>query len=172
MICVPIVVPKRVLEDMDAASEFADIIELRVDLMESPDIPALLKAAKKPCIVTNRTKLEGGQFKGSEEQRIHLLRQAIDAGADYIDIEASTSRNLLESVLGSRGKTQVILSYHDFTRTPERLDEIYDMMSQVPADILKIITYASDINDNLAVFSLLKRARKEGKKLFSSRREV
>lgn len=169
MICVPIVVPSReqVLKDMSAASEFADIIELRVDLMDDPDIPGLLKAAPKPCIVTNRTKREGGQFKGNEEQRIHLLHRAIDAGADYIDIEASTSRSLLESILAARGTTQVILSYHDFTRTPERLDAIYDTMNQLPADILKIITYAGDINDNLAIFDLLKRARGDGRKLIS-----
>lgn len=169
MICVPIVVSsrKQVLEDLNAASEYADIIELRADLMDNPDIPALLKVAKKPCIVTNRTKLEGGQFKGSEEQRIQLLRQAIDAGADYIDIEASTARNLLAPVLAARGKTQVILSYHDFTRTPERLDGIYETMTQVPADIFKIITYAGDINDNLAVFDLLQRAGRDGRKLIS-----
>lgn len=169
MICVPIVSPtlSQALADIAAAREFADFIELRVDLMVNPDIPALLKAAEKPCIVTNRTKLEGGQFKGSEEQRIDLLRQAINAGADYIDIEASTRKDLLQSVLSAKGKTRVILSYHDFTRTPQRLESIYETMCEIPADVVKIITYAMDINDNLAVFDLLKRAGKDGKKLIS-----
>lgn len=169
MICIPIVAPtlKQALADIDSAKELADLIELRVDLMDDPDIPALLKAAGKPCIVTNRTKREGGQFKGSEEQRIRLLRHAIDVGADYIDIEASTSKDLLQPVLAARAKTRVILSYHDFTRTPDRLESIYEIMKELSPDVIKIITYAMDINDNLAVFNLLKRANRDGRKLIS-----
>ncbi|MBI4384737.1 MAG: shikimate dehydrogenase [Nitrospinae bacterium] len=169
MICVPIVSPsmKESLADIAAAREFADIIELRVDLMQDFDLPALLKAAGRPCIVTNRTKLEGGQFRGTEELRVRVLRQAIDAGADFIDIEASTPRHLLKSVLESKGSSRTILSYHDFTRTPDRLETLYEMMRELPADVLKIVVYATDINDNLAVFDLLKRASRDGRRLIS-----
>ena len=169
MICIPIVSANmsRALADIATAEAIADIIELRVDLLDQPDLPALLKAASKPCIVTNRTKMEGGQFKGSEEQRVLLLRQAIDAGADYIDIEASTPKQYLKPILDSREKTKVILSYHDFSKTPEDLIPLYEIMREFPVEIIKIVTYAQDINDNLVAFKLLKRAREDGQKLIS-----
>ena len=123
MICIPIVSANmsRALADIAAAEVIADIIELRVDLLDQPDLPALLKAASKPCIVTNRTKMEGGQFKGSEEQRVLLLRQAIDAGADYIDIESSLRDNL--------GSLQMVGAHEESDRPTGRV-----LLSQVVGD--------------------------------------
>ncbi len=169
MICVPIVsqTMQLALDDIGAAEPLADIIELRVDLISQADIPRLLKATTKPCIVTNRTKTEGGQFKGSEKERIQILQHAIEAGADHIDIEASTPKELLRSVLNSKGNTRTILSFHNFTNTPDDLAPLYDIMCEMPADVIKIVTYAQDINDNLKVFKILNRARKEEKKLIA-----
>ena len=167
MICIPIVGPTmaQALKDFEACQSLADIIELRLDLIADHDLPLLLKEAGKPCIVTNRCKIEGGQFKGSEDERIQVLRQAIDQGAAYIDIETSTPGPLLKSVLENKGNTQAILSHHDFTRTSDKLEPLYELMCQLPGDVLKIVTYAQDLNDNLTMFKLLARARKEEKKL-------
>ena len=157
----------RARKDLDACQDLADMIELRLDLIENFDLPQLLKEAGKPCIITNRCKMDGGQFTGSEEDRIHILRQAIDLGVDYIDIETSTPGPLLKSILENKGQTKAILSHHDFTRTPDDLNPLYDLMSQLPADVLKIITYATDINDNLALFRLLARAKKDEKPMIA-----
>jgi len=169
MICIPIVGPSgdQALKDISEARSFGDIIELRLDLIQDADLPSLLQAADKPCIVTNRTKLEGGQFKGSEEERVRVLRQAMDAGADYIDIESATPRQFLQPILESKGKTKTILSFHHFSQTPDNLEAIYEIMSETPADILKIIPYARDINDNIVVFNLLARAKKDNRRLIS-----
>ncbi len=169
MICVPIVGPsmERALQDLTRAHPLADLVELRLDLIDRPDLPALLKAATRPAIVTHRTKLEGGQFGGTEEQRVRLLRQAIDLGAPYIDIEASTAREYLQPILENKGDTRVILSYHDFSKTLDDLAPLYEIMGELPADILKIVTYAQDITDNLKMFALLRRAKKEGRPLIA-----
>ena len=169
MICVPIVGPSQAqaLQDLDRCQEVADLIELRLDLIEDARLPELMKAAGKPVIVTCRRKMEGGQFKGSEEERIAVLRRAIDLGAPYLDIETSTPAPLLKAVLENKGDTRTILSHHDFTRTDERLGQLYEVMCEMPADILKIVTYAQDINDNLTLFQLLYRAKKEERRLIA-----
>ena len=50
MICVPIIGPtmSRALEDIQKASEVADIIELRLDLIDDVNLADLLKAVDKP----------------------------------------------------------------------------------------------------------------------------
>ena len=101
MICVPIVgtsMPKA-LDQITAAEKVADILELRLDLIASFDLNVLLNTTNKPIIVTARSKLDGGQFKGSEEERLGALHAAIEAGADYIDIEVSTQREQLQLFL-------------------------------------------------------------------------
>ncbi len=155
----------KALEDISAAEKIADIIELRLDLIARFDLPALMQATALPSIVTNRTKTEGGQFKGAEEDRVEILRQAIQAGADYIDIETSTPKELLKSVLDNKGKTKIILSYHNFSNTMEDLEPLYEIMCELPGDIIKIVTYAQDISDNLKMFNLLKRAQKENRQM-------
>jgi 3-dehydroquinate dehydratase/shikimate dehydrogenase len=167
MICVPIVGPsmEKALSDISVAEKIADIIELRLDLIARFELPALLEATSLPLIVTNRTKTEGGQWKGSEEERVQVLRQAIDAGADFVDIETSTPKDLLKPILDHKGQTKIILSYHNFCNTMEDLNPLYEIMCELPGDILKIVTYAQDISDNLKIFDLLKRAKKEKRKL-------
>ena len=98
MICVPIVssTMANALSDIAAAQDYADVIKLRLDLISDYDLPELLKAVGKPCIVTNRSKVDGGQFKGSEEERVQSLREAIELGADYIDIETVTGEVIIE----------------------------------------------------------------------------
>jgi 3-dehydroquinate dehydratase/shikimate dehydrogenase len=169
MICIPIVGPNqhKSLEDIATAEPLADILELRLDLMSDYDLDGLLAASTKPCIVTNRTKREGGQFSGSEEERIEVLKQAIVAGAEYVDIETSTPKELLKPFLESEHNSKVILSYHNFTDTPEEIEHLYDLMCGMPADILKIVTYARDINNNLSLFNLIHRSKKDGKKLIA-----
>ena len=167
MICVPIVgtsMPKA-LDQITTAEKVADILELRLDLIDSFDLSLLVNAAKKPIIVTARSKLDGGQFKGSEEARLGILHAALEAGADYIDIEVSTPREHLQPFLESHATSKIIISYHDFSHTPEDLYPLYEAMNAMPGEIIKIVTYARDLSDNLKMFKLLEYAKNENKKL-------
>ena len=170
MICIPITSAsmEQALADIALAQPCADYIELRLDLIADFDLSALISAAGKPCIVTNRCKIDGGQFKGSEEERVQSLRDAIDLGADFIDIETTTVSPLLRSVLEApRQKSKIILSHHDFTGTPKDIVPLYEIMRQTPADILKIVTYARDINDNIILFQLLEKAKEDGQAIIA-----
>ena len=62
MICVPIVGPSmcKAQDQIASAIEIADILEFRLDLIEAYELNALLDLATLPVIVTNRSKLDGG----------------------------------------------------------------------------------------------------------------
>src|SRR5690242_15911347 len=79
----------------DAARE-ADLVELRLDTVTEPDVRGALAGRSRPVIVTCRPRWEGGQFSGSEEERLRILAEALDAGAEFVDVEwKADARELL-----------------------------------------------------------------------------
>ncbi len=144
------------MEIHEAAKRGAKLIELRLDyLAKPPDFKRLLD--KKPCpiIVTIRRPEDGGRWKGSEDERLMLLRQAVVAGFDYVDLEIDTADKIRRF-----GKVKRIVSYHNFQETPADLEERYKAMCALDADVIKIAVMSQKTGDNLRVLNLLKDAPK------------
>jgi 3-dehydroquinate dehydratase/shikimate dehydrogenase len=156
-ICVPITANNMVdaIEDIQKASDIADLIELRLDYITKPILADLLNACKVPAIVTNRAKEEGGHFEGTETDRIGYLKNAIDLGAAYIDIE------LRHFVAFEKKNTKVIVSYHDFEKTPNDLEKIYDDIADTHADIIKLATKENSEDDVVRMVRLLTGSKKD-----------
>ncbi|MCF6154188.1 MAG: shikimate dehydrogenase [Candidatus Brocadia sp.] len=163
MICIPIIANNidDVLRDMAEASQTADIIELRLDYIKNPDLKRIFERRTKPVIVTNRPVREGGRFDGSEEERIALLKLAIQLQADFVDVEHDSIQYISRDteLRVPTNKTKLIISYHNFRETPGDLTAIYQKLSQYGADIVKIVTYANNITDNIKIYRLLQQAR-------------
>ncbi|CAN6467795.1 unnamed protein product [Victoria cruziana] len=94
LLCVPLVASsvEEMLGQMDQAKDAgADIVEVRLDHIQGfrphQDLETLLKHGKLPALVTYRPKWEGGQYEGDENERLNVLRLAMDLGADYVDVE-------------------------------------------------------------------------------------
>jgi len=147
------------------ANRLADLIELRVDYLRNARLALLLQDRKKSLIVTNRRKEEGGQYRGEERKRLSVLQEAIDLGADYVDVELATERSFLRGLIRNKKGTQVILSFHDFRRTPspKELQRLFGQMVRLEADVTKIVSFARSWEDNLSILSLipLAKARKQ-----------
>ncbi|MCC6419542.1 MAG: shikimate dehydrogenase [Gemmataceae bacterium] len=142
------------IEIQEAAKRGARLIELRLDfLAKAPDFKRLL--ADKPCpmIATVRRPQDGGRWGGTEDERLTLLRQAIVAGFDWVDLET----DMIDSVRRF-GKVKRIVSYHNLRETPADLEEIYARMCKQDADLVKMAVAAQEPFDNLRVLDLLKKA--------------
>jgi len=150
-----------------AANRVADLIELRVDYVKDPDLAPLIENAKKPFIVTNRRREEGGRFRGNEQERYRVLREAVTSGVQYVDAEMRSNRALLQTLIENRNGTKIILSFHDFQGTPSQkeLRAILDRMIRLEADVIKIATFARSLEDNLTMLSLLLYARESSRKI-------
>ena len=168
-LCIPIVETTmgKALIAIKKANRLADLIELRVDYLRNLELPLLLQNRKKPFIVTNRRKEEGGQYRGEERKRLSVLQEAIDLGADYIDVELATQRSWLQDLVRNKRETQVILSFHDFRRTPslKELQRISWRMIQLGADVIKVVPFARSWEDNLNILSLIPFAKKRKQKI-------
>lgn len=140
------------------AQESADVIEIRLDFLDVPAVKPFIDKLNKPLLFTNRPEWEGGNYKGSEQSRVDLLLEAIDAGAAYIDLELKAGMEIRKQLLAAakNSKTQVIISWHDFKATASRtaLESIFQEQYRSGADIGKIVTMARNIEDVLRVLNL------------------
>ncbi len=163
-VCIPITetTVAKALGVIKEANQVADLIELRVDYLRVTELAPLLNGRERPFIVTNRRREEGGKYAGDERKRILILREALDQGPEYVDVEIRTERPLLQDLIANKKQTQVILSFHDFHGTPSqrKLRKICDQMIQFGADVAKIVTFARSWEDNLKILSLIPYARK------------
>src|SRR5262249_57677401 len=106
-------------------AERADLVELRLDTVSDPDVAGALAGRQRPVIVTCRAAWEGGSFKGSEDERRRLLEQALDQGAEYVDIEWQARFDDL--IARTHGK-RIVLSSHEFAYMPGDLAELPRVM--------------------------------------------
>jgi 3-dehydroquinate dehydratase/shikimate dehydrogenase len=136
----------------------ADVIEIRLDhLGASANLLRVRKLVSKPLIVTVRSKVHGGFWEGTEKERLDVFRQAIAAGADYIDLEWKSTHMLTE--LKSNTKTGIILSHHSPENNLSQLTSVFKEMLKTPVDIYKLIYTAHSLNDNLLSLPLIELAR-------------
>ncbi len=137
------------------AEPMVDLFEVRIDLI-GDGWQGLVKRLRKPWIACNRCLEEGGQWPDNEARRVEKLLEAIELGADIVDIELRT-KNLGKIVPAIRKRTKCLLSCHDLKKTPP-LDEMKDLVNRqikAGADICKIVTTARRPEDNLAVLKLI-----------------
>jgi len=159
MICAPIMEKESryVLKSAERAIDLgADILEFRIDTLENPDsseIQQLIIDIDHPIIATNRMKLEGGFFSGTEEERISILIKAAEY-ADIVDIELQTLDKLRGKVI--KASKSNIISYHDFKKTPT-FEELLDVVKKEKeiGDIAKFAVMANNYKDTLTVLKVL-----------------
>ena len=134
------------------AATWADLVEFRADYIQDLDLRELLRNKPCPVIFTLRARHEGGEYNGRDGERIRTIIQASHENADYVDVEFSSNWKL---VLDTVPKEKVILSYHDFDQTPAHLEAKLGLMAATGAGILKIVTRARCLADNVRIARLL-----------------
>jgi 3-dehydroquinate dehydratase-1/3-dehydroquinate dehydratase/shikimate dehydrogenase len=140
------------------AHQAADVLEIRLDSMKRPEPGKCCSLLRQPLLFTNRPTWEGGAFRGSEEERLAPLLEAIRLGAAYIDFELRADTEHRQHILAAMqaGASQLILSWHDFEGTPsaQHLEEIFGQMLASGAHAGKIVTTAQGPEDVLRVLAL------------------
>ena len=131
------------------------LLELRVDLFKSR-APAYVgrQIANRhktglPLLLTVRNqKKEGGLKEFSDVAKWKLLEQFIPA-VDWVDIELSSPLCARAVTLARKTGTKVVVSAHDFKRTPPRLDNILKKALSTRADMVKFAAWAETSDDVL-----------------------
>jgi 3-dehydroquinate dehydratase/shikimate dehydrogenase len=159
MICVVIGRTRHkmmLIEVQEAAKRGAEMIELRLDyLRRAPDFKRLLAERPCPLVATVRRGPDGGRWTAAEDARRMLLRQAIVAGFDWVDLESDVADEIRRFKDVKR-----IVSYHNLQEVPGDLETIYERMCGQDPDVVKIAVTAQSPADNLRVLRLLQGAPK------------
>ena len=153
----------RVLEMMNRARDGgADLLEWRLDVTRQPEIETVLPQSPLPVIATVRSVEQGGNFPGTRKEQLRLLLRAAASGSSYVDWEFRSGEPLPEELSGMRER--VILSYHDFAQTPpdRELESLFDQMAALNTGVIKVVTLAKGMEDNISLLNLIRMGRNRG----------
>ena len=139
------------MEEWEAAAKAGvDLVELRIDcLRRDADLKRILKDRPTPLVFTIRRGVDGGLWRGNEEKRQQLLREAIALGVDYVDLEMDIADKIRRF-----GKTKRIISYHDLKTTPVDVADMAEKCEDLDPDIVKVATSASTLAEASRVLHL------------------
>jgi 3-dehydroquinate dehydratase/shikimate dehydrogenase len=158
MICVSIGRGRHrhvIAEHRHLVEQGAKLVELRLDYINGDvNIKRLVADRPSPVVIACRRPADGGKYIGSEEQRQLLLRTAITEGVEYIDLEQD-----IAGVIPRFGRTKRIISYHDFRKTPDNLEDIHRRLCALDPDIVKIAVMGNHPHDNLRVLRLIQQSK-------------
>lgn len=164
MICVVIKGPtiEEATCQIIKALPHADLVELRLDHFteRNPEgLKQLQITYSIPMIFTLRSQLQGGNYTGSEEDRLKEMKSLAQLKPDYLDVESHVSPQFIRELTTLHPEIKLIVSYHDFTGTPEKFDQIYEEMKFNPAFYYKIAVMAKNTLDALRLICWVKEHR-------------
>ena len=144
-----------------------DVVEARIDLFdgqqlgrEAAEACARLESSGTPVLVTVRSAAQGGQFKGPEAARLALFGEALRV-ASWADVEDDALIAAdVAALLAGRQDAQLIVSHHDFQRTPPLPDLLAiatRCQAVAPGAIAKIAARVNDDADRTILRTLLAR---------------
>lgn len=161
-----------------AVAAGTDCLEWRADFCDQPlshgDLVGAAAALREavpatPVIFTFRSKGEGGQRMLSNDDYSRLCEAAMLSGAiDFVDVELRRGDDLVRSLVHSAHQhgVLVIVSYHDFERTPTVNDmvDLLGRMDHLGADIPKLAVMAQSSEDALRLMQATAASREALKK--------
>ncbi|MGN1383603.1 MAG: type I 3-dehydroquinate dehydratase [Eubacterium sp.] len=168
-VCVPVMGRdfRELKHSLEAAAEVPhDVIELRMDSLEGAQSQGMVRKAlslardilpQVNLLYTFRTAEEGGEQEILEDRYFTMLEEAVKSGlADAVDIEFYKDCGKIGRLIETARKQKVfvILSSHDFQKTPPREDIINRLitMRDLGADAAKFACMPENETD---VFTLM-----------------
>lgn len=179
MICTPLIgqTKEELFHEVEVLTEKKpDVIEWRADFFHHLDdkdqvietLKGMVEKAKGiPFLFTIRSEKEGGErISLSESEKVSLLAELCSTQlVDAVDYELMHDVTHIQQVsqAAKRHGVTLIVSYHDFDRTPQvdRLVQLFVNAESVGADIAKIAVMPHSYDDALTLLSATSHAKKQ-----------
>ena len=143
--------PAGLRQAQGLARREVDFLELRIDAFANSTAPlrAAIPKLKPPLLITVRHPLEGAVLRLTPARRLELFEQFLPF-ATLIDLELRSAKKFAPLIRKAQAAgTTVILSHHDFARTPARkqLHRLAGLSRQLGGDIFKVAAVTSSPKD-------------------------
>ena len=171
-ICIPVCANtvESLISATQAASEWADLVELRLDYLSAEGLARLPLSQlenKFDLVITLRDPNQGGQRDLTYAERESFWREQLrKSGKSLFDIELDLANHLNKEGAISDW-SRVVCSHHDFGGVPADLDLVYQQIAQTRAGVIKLAVRANEVTDCLSIFQLIDRARSEGREIIA-----
>lgn len=167
MICAVILGPsmEQAHQQISHAMDQVDLVELRLDSFTQLDLAALRSLRsffKIPMVFTLRTSTYIGSY-----DYFDALRHLAALEPEFLDLESNLPSCFIEKISKIYPDIKLIISHHDFSKTPEDLGSIYNEMRRIPAfaykmalkahnslDMLRLLEFSKDAGPNLIAISM------------------
>lgn len=160
---------ERIRAEIEAAADDgADMVELRLDLMEDVSAEALrtLKGDRPvglPLLITLRSTAEGGAWAGPDVAAAERLSD-LSAIADYVDVELALWRRsrafragLCAALDDLSEPPALIFSRHDAATRPATLQkDLLAMLDEPRCAVVKLAWQARTVRDNFEAFEIVR----------------
>jgi 3-dehydroquinate dehydratase / shikimate dehydrogenase len=114
-------------------------IEIRLDYLRDPKLPALPGDGTTEYVATVRPTREGGRFSGAEGDRLALLAKAASSGFSWVDVEQDVSTPPF-----GPGSVKILRSFHSFSSFVSDLSGVLKRLEAAGGDCFKIAVSVSD----------------------------
>ncbi len=151
------------VRQMRMSRKWADIFELRLDLIRDLVLVPLLAATDRPRLATVRPRWEGGEFRGSERHRLAILCECAKRGVEYLDVELGCGRDLVEDIKRLSPSARIVVSAHT-SSVPTSARRAFRMFDGCGGDIIKWAYPAGDAPDIQFARDFLRMARRGKRK--------
>ena len=160
MICAVINGPsyEEIRQQMAIALQKADLVEWRIDLFS--DLNVISKIRDEfiiPIIFTLRSYEQGGKDKRSLVERLESIRYLASLNPEYLDLEMNIPCSFVDEITSRYPNIKIILSYHNFSETPQDLDSLYKSMNVTTDHYYKIALMANTAIDTMRFLCWLKK---------------
>jgi len=151
--------PYKIKQVLKIALKKSDYAEVRFDFLKVEQIPEALETIKKDLnkiVCTLRPKTEGGKFLGNEKERIAILKLIAEYNPFLLDVEFNTLKRNSSLVRYLKStKTKLLVSWHDFKKTPSsaELKKKMNQMAKFSSNV-KIVSTAKSTDDSNRMLEL------------------
>ena len=151
--------PYKIKQVLKIALKKSDYAEVRFDFLKIEHIPEALETIKKDLnkiVCTLRPKTEGWKFPGNEKERIAILKLIAEYNPFLLDVEFNTLKRNTSLVRYLKStKTKLLVSWHDFKKTPSsaELKKKMNQMTKFSSNV-KIVSTAKSTDDSNRMLEL------------------
>lgn len=141
-------------------------LELRLDyILNAKERGAFLSWLRRQrlsavLIATCRSRQGGGLFRGSKKAQLDILVQAVVVGCRWCDVEIEVAKHFSPAELkAALAPARLMLSHHDFRRTPRNLPNVARQLFRAGGQIAKIAGNCRSLADSVRICELARGRR-------------